>query len=107
MRGTLAIDLGSSTTVVAWQAHGGEATLLPIEPYPLAEPPVVPSLLWLAAADSTRPLIGRQVLAAVNLPPRRIGGFMSEVLVLGLPDRAGDVVLIRPDAPVPNGGRMH
>jgi tRNA-binding protein len=52
-------------------------------------------------------LIGRQVLAAVNLPPRRIGGFMSEVLVLGLPDRAGDVVLIRPDAPVPNGGRMH
>lgn len=64
MRGTLAIDLGSSTTVVAWQAHGGEATLLPIEPYALAEPPVVPSLLWLAAADSTRPLIGRQVLEA-------------------------------------------
>ncbi|MCS6930867.1 MAG: tRNA-binding protein [Acetobacteraceae bacterium] len=52
-------------------------------------------------------LIGRQVIAAVNLPPRRIGGFVSEVLVLGLPDAAGDVVLLRPDVPVPNGGRVH
>ena len=52
-------------------------------------------------------LIGRQVVAAVNLPPRRIGGFVSEVLVLGLPDAAGDVVLLRPDFPVPNGGRVH
>jgi tRNA-binding protein len=52
-------------------------------------------------------LVGRQVVAAVNLPPRRIGGFVSEVLVLGLPDAAGDVVLLRPDLPVPNGGRVH
>lgn len=52
-------------------------------------------------------LIGRQVLAVVNLPPRRVGGFVSEVLVLGLPDAGGDVVLLRPDFPVPNGGRMH
>jgi tRNA-binding protein len=52
-------------------------------------------------------LIGRQVLAVVNFPPRQIGPFMSEVLVLGLSDSEGAVVLLRPDFPVPNGGRMH
>jgi tRNA-binding protein len=51
-------------------------------------------------------LIGRQVLAVVNLPPRRIGPFVSEVLVLGVPDEEGGVVLIRPDFPVPDGGRL-
>ena len=52
-------------------------------------------------------LVGRQVLAVVNFPPRQIGPFMSEVLVLGLPDEDGEVVLIGPDLPVPLGGRMH
>lgn len=52
-------------------------------------------------------LVGRQVLAVVNFPPRQIGRFMSEVLVLGLPDENGDIVLIGPDGPVPKGGRMH
>ena len=52
-------------------------------------------------------LEGRQVLAVVNFPPRQIGPFMSEVLVLGLPDEAGEVVLISPDQTVPIGGRMH
>lgn len=51
-------------------------------------------------------LIGRQVLCVVNFPPRRIAGFESQVLTLGLPDRDGAVVLIRPDIAVPNGGRM-
>ena len=51
-------------------------------------------------------LTGRQVLAVVNLPPRRIAGFLSEVLTLGVPDEAGNVVLLRVDLPVPNGGRM-
>jgi len=51
-------------------------------------------------------LIGRQVLCVVNFPPRRIAGFTSEVLTLGLPDANGEVVLIRPDFAVPNGGRM-
>lgn len=52
-------------------------------------------------------LIGRQVLAVVNFPPRQIGPFMSEVLVLGLPDEAGEVVLIGPGHEVPLGGRLH
>jgi tRNA-binding protein len=52
-------------------------------------------------------LIGRQVVAVVNFPPRQIGPFMSEVLVLGVPDEAGEVVLLRPDLKVPDGGRMY
>lgn len=51
-------------------------------------------------------LIGRQVLAVVNFPPRQIGPFMSEVLTLGVPDEDGAVVLLKPDFKVPNGGRM-
>jgi tRNA-binding protein len=51
-------------------------------------------------------LVGRQVAAVVNFAPRQIGPFMSEVLVLGFPDPAGAVVLIAPDTPVANGGRL-
>lgn len=51
-------------------------------------------------------LVGRQVLAVVNFPPRQIGKFLSEVLVLGVPDPAGEVVLVRPDLDVPEGGRL-
>ncbi len=51
-------------------------------------------------------LVGRQVAAVVNFPPRQIGKFMSEVLVLGFPDADGEVVLIGPTLPVPNGGKM-
>ena len=51
-------------------------------------------------------LIGRQVCAVVNFPPRQIGPFMSEVLTLGMPDEEGAVVLIRPDFKVPTGGRL-
>jgi tRNA-binding protein len=52
-------------------------------------------------------LIGRQVLAVVNFPPRQIGKFLSEVLVLGVSDASGEVVLIGPDSDVPEGGRLH
>jgi tRNA-binding protein len=51
-------------------------------------------------------LIGRQVLAVVNFPPRQIGPFRSEVLTLGLPDEDGAVVLLKPDFQVPNGGKL-
>ncbi len=52
-------------------------------------------------------LVGKRVMAVVNFPPRQIGRFMSEVLVLGVPDAAGAVVLLTPDLDVPLGGRMH
>ena len=51
-------------------------------------------------------LVGRQVAAVVNFPPRQIGPFMSEVLTLGFPDTNGDIVLIEPERAVPNGSRM-
>ena len=52
-------------------------------------------------------LIGTQVMAVVNFPPRQIGPFMSEVLTLGVPDANGEVVLIQPSISVPNGGRLY
>jgi len=52
-------------------------------------------------------LIGKQVMAVVNFPPRQIGPFMSEVLVLGVPDENGAIVLVTPDSETPSGGRMH
>jgi tRNA-binding protein len=52
-------------------------------------------------------LVGTQVLAVVNFPPRQIGPFMSEVLTLGVPDSNGNVMLVRPDRAVPVGGRLY
>ena len=52
-------------------------------------------------------LVGRLVVAVVNFPPRRIAGFSSEVLVLGLPDENGNVVLLEPERDVPLGGRVY
>ena len=89
------------------------------EPFPEARKPAIK--LWVdfggeigekrSSAQITRhytpdSLIGRQVLAVVNFPPRQIGKVMSEVLVLGLPDGDGEVILITPDQAVPLGGRM-
>jgi tRNA-binding protein len=56
---------------------------------------------------SAESLIGRQVIGVVNFPPRQIGKFMSQVLTLGAPDQDGEVVLLQPSQPVPNGGRMY
>ena len=52
-------------------------------------------------------LVGRQVAAVVNFPPKQIGKFVSQVLVLGFPDAEGEVVLVQPSLPIPNGGRLY
>ncbi len=90
------------------------------EPFPEARKPALK--LWVdfgdelgekrSSAQLTRhydpeALVGRQVLAVVNFPPRQIGPVMSEVLVLGVPDADGEVVLIGPDQRVPDGGRLY
>lgn len=95
-------------------------TVLRAEPYPEARKPAIK--LWVdfggeigerkTSAQITdhytpQTLIGRQVVAVVNFPPRQIGKFMSEVLVLGVPDADGAIVLLAPDQAVPDGGRMH
>ena len=60
----------------------------------------------LTAHYAAEDLVGRQVVAVVNFPPKRIAGVKSEVLVLGFPDAAGHVVLVGVDHPVPDGGRL-
>jgi tRNA-binding protein len=90
------------------------------EPYPEARKPAIK--LWvdfgeglgvrktsaqITAHYAAETLIGTQVLAVVNFPPRQIGKFMSEILVLGVADENGDIVLVRPDQDVPVSGRMH
>jgi tRNA-binding protein len=65
------------------------------------------SAAQIIALYSRDDLVGRQVAAVVNFPPRQIGKFMSEVLTLGFPDADGRVTLVGPDRPVPNGGRLY
>jgi tRNA-binding protein len=94
-------------------------TIVEAEPYPEARKPSIklkidfgdPIGVKKSSAQITRhyspdTLVGRQVFAVVNFPPRQIGKFMSEVLTLGFPDDNGAVVLFAPDQHVPDGGRL-
>jgi tRNA-binding protein len=94
-------------------------TIVDAQPFPQARKPAIKLTIDFGAeigvkkssAQLTvhyRPdqLIGRQVCAVVNFPPRQIGPFISEVLTLGMPDEDGAVVLVRSDFKVPNGGRL-
>jgi tRNA-binding protein len=95
-------------------------TVVRAEPFPEARKPAIK--LWIdfgpdlgtrkTSAQITRhytveSVVGRQVAAVVNFPPRQIGPVMSEVLTLGFPDEDGEVVLIQPGQSVPNGGRLY
>ncbi|MEN8195585.1 MAG: tRNA-binding protein [Pseudomonadota bacterium] len=95
-------------------------TVVRAEPYPEARQPAFK--LWVdfgpeigerkTSAQITRHydldgIVGKQVVAVTNFPPKQIGKFMSEVLVLGIPDEDGEVVLLAPNRKVPDGGRMY
>ncbi|MEM6618116.1 MAG: tRNA-binding protein [Pseudomonadota bacterium] len=95
-------------------------TVLRAEPFPEARKPAIK--LWIdfgpdlgerkSSAQITdhytpEALVGRQVIAVVNFPPRQIGPMRSEVLVLGAADTEGRIVLLAPDQPLPSGARMH
>ena len=101
------------------RVDGRVGTIVRTEPFPEARRPSIK--LWIdfgpgigekkTSARITRhydseTLAGRQVAAVVNFPPRQIGKFMSEVLVLGFPDEKGEVVLVSPDRTVPDGGKL-
>jgi tRNA-binding protein len=95
-------------------------TVVDAQPFPEARKPAIKLWVEFGGAIGVRKtsaqitkhykcdrLIGRQVVAVVNFPPRQIGPVLSEVLVLGVPDENGAVVLLRPDLRVPDGGRMY
>ena len=95
-------------------------TIVDAEPFPEARKPAIKLMIDFgteigvkkSSAQITRHyepqrLIGQQVMAVVNFPPRQIGPMMSEVLTLGVPDADGEVVLLRPTHAVPNGGRLY
>ena len=94
-------------------------TILTAEPFPQARKPaykltidfgpeigVKKSSAQITQHYMPETLVGRQVAAVVNFPPRQIGPFMSQVLTLGFPDAAGEVVLIGPSLKVPDGGKL-
>jgi tRNA-binding protein len=94
-------------------------TVVEAEPFPEARKPSIKLIVafgpevgirktsaQLTAHYEPEGLVGRQVVAVINFPPKRIAGFESEVLVLGVPDGNGDVVLLSPDYRVPPGGRV-
>ena len=95
-------------------------TVIKAEPFPEARKPAIKLLIdfgneigvkkssaQITENHSVDTLVGTQVIAVVNFPPRQIGPFLSEVLTLGLADSNDKVMLLRPDRPVPNGGRMY
>jgi len=94
-------------------------TIIAVDPFPEARKPAFKLRIDFGAGIGVKKssaqvtkyytpetLLGRQVAAVVNFPPRQIGPFMSEVLTLGFPDPEGDVVLVAVERPVPNGGRL-
>ncbi|MGL4496092.1 MAG: tRNA-binding protein [Beijerinckiaceae bacterium] len=113
MNGTLAFDEFLKVDIRV-------GTIVKADPFPEARKPAIKLVIDFGPDIGTKKssaqivknhpvdtLVGRQVLAVVNFPPRQIGPFMSEVLTLGVPDAQGEVMLIGPQDAVPNGGRLY
>ena len=113
----LARERGVPLQGLAGSGPGGR--IVAAEPFPEARKPAFKLTIDLGPLGTRRSsaqltelyapadLVGRQVLCVVNLAPRRIGPFVSEVLTLGVPDEAGRVVLVSPEREVPPGGRLY
>lgn len=118
----MAKDLKHQTTIDYVQFEAVDirvGTIVEASPFPEARKPSIKLRIDFGADIGVRrssaqitkhyqpeTLVGRQVAAVVNFPPRQIGKFMSEVLTLGFPDEQGDVVLVAPTLAVPNGGKL-
>jgi len=100
------VDIRVGTVLAARPLEGARKPAFRLEIDFGSEIGIKKSSAQLTVHYTPQSLVGRQVAAVVNFPPRQIGTFMSEVLTLGFPDDAGAVVLVVPDRPVPNGGRL-
>jgi tRNA-binding protein len=117
-------DAGTTTGTITMDAFQQldirVGTIVDAKPFPEAKKPAIQLWIDFGEAIGTKrssaqitvhykpdQLIGRQVCAVVNFAPRQIGPFLSEVLTLGLPSEDGDVILLRPDFAVPDGGRLY
>lgn len=118
---TLPADLAPEITYETFrQVDIRVGTIIGVDPFPEARRPAFKltidfgpilgqrrSSAQITKHYAVEQLIGRQIAAVINFPKKQIGKFMSEVLVLGFPDHNGEVVLIAPTQPVPNGGRLY
>jgi tRNA-binding protein len=103
----LKVDVRVGTVVAAEPLAGARKPAIRLEIDFGPDIGVKKSSAQISVNYSAETLVGRQVAAVVNFPPRQIGKIMSEVLTLGFPDTSGEVVLIIPERPVPNGGKLY
>jgi tRNA-binding protein len=103
----LKVDVRVGTVVAAQPLAGARKPAIRLEIDFGPDIGVKKSSAQISVNYSAETLVGRQVAAVVNFPPRQIGKIMSEVLTLGFPDTSGEVVLIIPERPVPNGGKLY